>query len=159
MSFLRELLSALQKSEVPTIAESPVSQDAKFKHLEFIQATIARMANNSFLFKGWAITIATGLAAFAAFDTRRALLAIALITTVLFWGLDGYYLWLERGFVNLHRQVAKKRNDQIDFNMAVNKQRAFRRWLRTCLRWHLILFYGSIIIVDVIGIVLIKGGK
>lgn len=131
--------------------------EAKLKHLDFIQAAIARMANNSFVFKGWAITIATGLAAFAAFDTRKALLAIALVTTALFWGLDGYYLWLERGFVELHKTVAGKANDAIDFNMAVNKHRAFLRWLRACGRWHLLLFYGTIIIVDTIGIVLIKG--
>lgn len=70
--------------------------EAKLKHLEFIQSAIARMATNSFLFKGWAITIAAALAAFAAANTQAALLTIALITTAMFWGLDGYYLWLER---------------------------------------------------------------
>ena len=44
--------------------------EAKLKHLEFIQAAIARMATNSFLFKGWAMTIAVGIAAFAAADTK-----------------------------------------------------------------------------------------
>ena len=82
--------------------------EAKLKHLEFIQAAISRMATNSFLFKGWAITIAAGLSAFAAVDSKTALLFIALASTVMFWGLDGYYLWLERGFVMLHTQVAKK---------------------------------------------------
>jgi transposase len=32
--------------------------EAKLKHLEFIQTVITRLATNSFLFKGWAITIA-----------------------------------------------------------------------------------------------------
>jgi hypothetical protein len=32
--------------------------DAKLKHLEFIQAVISRMSTSSFIFKGWAITIA-----------------------------------------------------------------------------------------------------
>lgn len=159
MSLLNDLLRILQKPEPLTSADAAVNQDAKLKHLEFIQAAIARMANNSFLFKGWAITIATGLAAFAAVDTRRALLSIALITTALFWGLDGYYLWLERGFVELHKQVAKNTSGQIHFNMAVDKTHALRRWLRTCLRWHLVFFYGSIIIIDTIGIIIIKGGK
>jgi hypothetical protein len=31
--------------------------EAKLKHLEFIQNTISRMAHNSFLLKGWAITM------------------------------------------------------------------------------------------------------
>ena len=48
--------------------------EAKLQHLQFIQAVIARMATNSFLFKGWAITIAAGLSAFAAVESRTALL-------------------------------------------------------------------------------------
>ena len=85
--------------------------EAKLKHLEFIQAAIARMATNSFLFKAWAITIAAGLSAYAAADSRIAVLTVALVTTVLFWGLDGYYLWLEQGFRDLHSVVAAKKGD------------------------------------------------
>lgn len=137
--------------------EEPRSLDAKLKHLEFIQAVISRMATNSFLFKGWAITIAAGLAAFAAVESRTALLVLALATTIMFWGLDGYYLWLERCFIKLHNQVAAKSADDIDFAMAPDKTDAFRRWLNTCVcRPHLWLFYGVIIVVDVIGIVLIR---
>jgi hypothetical protein len=133
--------------------------DAKLKHLEFIQAAISRMATNSFLFKGWAITIAAALSAFAAVDTKVALLSIALVSTVMFWGLDGYYLWLERGFVALHYQVAAKAEADIDFSMRVDKSRAMRRWLNTCRRYHLLFFYGSIMVVDIIGIVVIKAVK
>jgi len=32
--------------------------DDKRKHVEFIQAAIARMAGNSFVIKGWSLTIA-----------------------------------------------------------------------------------------------------
>ena len=35
--------------------------EAKLKHLEFIQNTINRMARNSFLLKGWMVTIVVGL--------------------------------------------------------------------------------------------------
>src|SRR6266850_91700 len=105
--------------------------EAKLKHLEFIQAVISRMATNSFLFKGWAITIAAALSAFAAINTRVALLTIAIVSTVMFWGLDGYYLWLERGFVNLHVEVAAKPEADIDFSMTIDKTSAAGRWLRT----------------------------
>jgi hypothetical protein len=130
--------------------------ESKLKHLDYIQAAISRMSTNSFLFKGWAITIATGLSAFGAANTKAALLIIAVISTVLFWGLDGYYLWIERGFVELHKQVAKKAEADIDFAMVVDKTNAARRWLRTCWRPHLWLFYGAIIVIDVIGIVVIR---
>jgi len=130
--------------------------EAKLKHLEFVQAAISRMATNSFLFKGWAITIAAGLSAFGAANTQAALLTIALISTVMFWGLDGYYLWLERGFVDLHKKVATKNEAEIDFSMQIDKTDAARKWFRTCGRHHLLLFYGTIIVVDVIGIVVIR---
>lgn len=130
--------------------------DAKLKHLEFIQTAIGRMSTHSSLFRGWAVTIAAALAAFAAIDTRRALLAIALISTTLFWGLDGYYLWLERGFVKLHNEVSAKSEAEIDFNMKISKYRGFANWLETCRRPHLIAFYGAIMIIDIIGIILIK---
>jgi hypothetical protein len=132
--------------------------EAKFKHLEFIQTAIGRMATNSFLFKGWAITIATALSAFAAANTKAALLTIALVTTLLFWGLDAYYLWLERGFIALHNKVAAQSESQIDFSMAIDKSKAFRSWFKTCWRPHLWAFYGAIIIIDVIGIFVIKKG-
>jgi hypothetical protein len=133
--------------------------EAKLKHLEFIQTAIARMATNSFLFKGWAITIAAGLAAFAAVNTQAALLAIALVVTTMFWALDGYYLWLERGFVALHNKVASMEEADIDFSMRIDKTEAFRTWLKTCRRYHLLAFYGSVIIVEIIAIIVVKGSK
>jgi hypothetical protein len=133
--------------------------EAKLKHLDYIQAAIARMATNSFLFKGWSITIAAGLSAFAAVDTRRALLAIAILSTAMFWGLDGYYLWLERCFVALHVKVSAMAEEDIDFSMVIDKQNAFRRWLKTAFRYHLVFFYGTIIIVELIGVAVIREGK
>lgn len=130
--------------------------EPKLKHLEFIQGAISRMATNSFLFKGWAITIAAGLSAFGAANTKAALLVIALVSTAMFWGLDGYYLWLERGFIDLHKRVAAKDEADIDFSMQIDKTHAARKWFKTCWRYHLVLFYGIIIVVDVVGIFVIK---
>lgn len=130
--------------------------EAKLKHLEFIQAAIARMATNSFLFKGWAITIAAALSGFAAVDTKVALLSIAFVSTTMFWGLDGYYLWLERGFVKLHTKVASMQEADINFSMQIDKTFAIRNWIKTCLRPHLLGFYGSIIVIDLIGIFVIR---
>ncbi len=133
--------------------------EAKLKHLDYIQAAIARMATNSFLFKGWSITIAAGLSAFAAIDTRRALLAIAILSTGMFWGLDAYYLWLERGFVALHVKVSAMADEDVDFSMVIDKKNAFRKWLKTTVRYHLVFFYGTIILVEVIGVVVIRKGR
>ena len=115
------------------------------------------MATNSFLFKGWAITIAVGLSAFAAIDTKAALLAIAIISTAMFWGLDAYYLWLERGFIKLHAAVAAKKEADIDFSMTIDKSDKWSKWFAILWRPHLVLFYGIIILIDVIGIFIVGG--
>jgi hypothetical protein len=131
--------------------------DAKLKHMEFIQAVIARMATNSFLFKGWAITIAAALSAVAAADSKRALLAITLISTTMFWGLDGYYLWLERCFRKLYQKVALTNEADVDFAMEPPKGNALRQWLMTCVhRPHLWFFYGSLIGIEIIGIFVMR---
>jgi hypothetical protein len=132
------------------------TMEAKLKHLEFIQTAIGRMATNSFLFKGWAITIAAGLFAFAAVNNKKALVIIALVSTILFWGLDGYYLWLERGFVELYRKVSAKAESEIDFAMKIDKTYAVRKWLKTCLRPHLWLFYGLIAMIELVGVFVVR---
>jgi hypothetical protein len=131
--------------------------ESKLKHLEFIQAAINRMAQNSFVFKGWAVTVAAGLSAFGAVDTKYGLLAIALVSTLMFWGLDAYYLWLERCFITLYGEVAAKTDDQIDFSMSINKVDGVTKWLKTCTRPHLLLLYGALILIEVIAIFVIKG--
>ena len=131
--------------------------EAKIKHLEFIQSAISRMATNSFLFKGWAITIASSLSAFAAVDRRRAVLLIALVSSAMFWALDGYYLMLEKLFRELYVDVAEKTESAIDFSMGIKEDRRFKKWLSICLcRPHLWAFYGSIIVIEVLGIIFIR---
>lgn len=132
------------------------TNELKLKHLDYIQAAIARMANHSFLFKGWSMTIVGALFAFAVVDARWGLVVIALVTTLLFWGLDGYYLWLERGFIKLHAIVAQKEPDEIDFKMTIDHHKAFTSWLKTCRRAHLVAFYGIIVVVDIVGIFLVR---
>lgn len=131
--------------------------EAKLKHLEFVQSVVARMSNASFLFKGWAISLAGALFGFAVARDDSALALIAAISTLLFWGLDGYYLWLERGFIELHTKIAKLSNDDIDFDMRIDKANAARRWIKICLRPHMLLFYGIGLVIEVMGILAVKG--
>jgi hypothetical protein len=130
----------------------------KLKHLEFIQSAISRMATNSFLFKGWAITLAAALSGFAAVDDRSGLLVIAIVSTILFWGLDAYYLWLERGFIDLHNRVAAAKVDsEIDFAMTPLTKDGWRGWMRIWKRPHLFFFYGAMVIIDFAAIFLVNG--
>lgn len=75
------------------------------KHLELIQNVINRMAQNSFAYKGWAITLVAAIFVLGANNTAPHFLLIALIPTLAFWGLDAYYLRQERLFRKLYDSV------------------------------------------------------
>jgi hypothetical protein len=51
--------------------------EKKLAHLNLIQAVITRMGSNSFLLKGWSVTLVAALFALAAKDTKPALVLIA----------------------------------------------------------------------------------
>jgi hypothetical protein len=131
--------------------------DAKLKHLELIQGVIDRMAQNSFLFKGWAITIAAGVSAFAASSATRGVVGIALGSTAIFWGLDAYYLRLERCFIDLYGRVAGMKADQVDLQMSINRTRPVPMWAKALLRPHNSAFYGTLLAGELITLFLIKG--
>ncbi len=80
--------------------------ESKLKHLEFIQSIITRMNSNSFLIKGWNITIVSALLAIFASNQNNCILLIGIIPTLFFWFLDSYYLTQERKFRGLYNDVA-----------------------------------------------------
>lgn len=79
--------------------------DEWMKHLELIQQTINRMANNSFLIKSWTVTLVAALFVLAAKDSDYRFAIIALFPIFVFWGLDAYYLRQERLFRKLYDHI------------------------------------------------------
>lgn len=59
--------------------------EKKLKHLEMIQAVINRMANNSFMLKGWTVTLVAGIFALASKDADKMYFLIAYIPLIIFW--------------------------------------------------------------------------
>ena len=87
------------------------------KHLEFIQNVITRMNSNSFLIKGWVITLVSALFALAANGSNMNYVLISYIVVLGFWVLDGFYISIERQYRDLYNDVALKAEDKIDFSM------------------------------------------
>ncbi|MFD0991677.1 hypothetical protein [Tenacibaculum geojense] len=116
----------------------------KLKHLEFIQQVITRMNVNSFLLRGWAVTLVSALFAFATKDTNIQYIIITYISTPLFWILDGYYLSQERKFRDLYEVVRKKENSEIDFSMKTSSSNK-NNWISSILSKTEIIFYGTLI--------------
>ena len=90
----------------------------KRKHLEMIQDVITRMAKNSFLLKGWSVTLTAAIFALAGNkDSPVVLPLIALLPIIMFWYLDGYFLHQERLFRKLYDHVRELPESEVDFSM------------------------------------------
>lgn len=94
----------------------------KLKHLEMVQSVINRMANNSFMLKGWAVTLVAGIFVLAGKDTDKLYFLVAYIPVIVFWGLDSYYLLQERLYRGLYEKVRLSEESEIDFSLRVTKE-------------------------------------
>lgn len=92
----------------------------KLKHLELIQNIIARMANNSFLLKGWNLTILAALIGLNKDGLDGKIIFIGFVLTLVFWILDAYYLSQERIFRARYDEVRIKSEITIDFSMKLD---------------------------------------
>jgi hypothetical protein len=81
-----------------------MSEQAKVneRHLDNIQAVITRHNSNSFMIKGWAITVCTGVLTVAGTWKEPIIALITLVPILVFWLLDSYYLANERCYVSLY---------------------------------------------------------
>jgi len=130
----------------------------KHKHLEFLQATISRMAGNLFLLKGWTITLIAALFALAAKDANRAFAILAYFPLLMFWALDGYFLSQERCFRALYDRVRQMDETQIDFSMDTRpfKDEFRNTWLGAILSRTLIVYYLSLAAVLLVLLVILR---
>ena len=97
------------------------NEEKLHKELDLIQGCITRMANNSFMIKGWTLTLFVALITFFNIkDLSTVLLIFSLVVIVfLFAYLDAFYLWQERKYVRLYSDVIEKRQ-KMDFSNLYN---------------------------------------
>jgi hypothetical protein len=126
--------------------------ESKLKHLEMIQAVVNRMASNSFLLKGWAVTLVSALLALAAANSDRRFVFVAVLPLLMFWLLDAYFLRQERLFRKLYDKVRKLEATAIDFSMNTAPHVAeTASWIGVMFSRTLLIFYGTL----AIGVVII----
>ncbi len=131
--------------------------EKKLKHLDFLQLIITRMNVNSFLLKGWTVTLVSALFAFAAKDTNISYVLITYISTPLFWSLDGYYLSQERQYRSLYDAVRLKDDSVIDFDLNARMYYKGRNtWSSSILSKTLVLYYGTLILITLIVMFFLK---
>jgi hypothetical protein len=102
-----------------------MDKDVLHKEIDLIQACITRMANNSFLLKGWAISIIAVILALADKTASPLLLSsVMLIPLLSFWYLDAFFLRVEKMYRKLYEWVIDKRgNNEVAFLYDLNPHR------------------------------------
>ena len=128
----------------------------KIKHLEMIQNIISRMSKNSFMVKGWSLTLASLLIAFGTQLQIGILCPILFVPIILFACLDSYYLQQERKFRELYEIVRLKDDTLIDFDMHfTNDINSKVNYLSCIFSKSILLFYIPILIVLVAVVVIL----
>ena len=113
--------------------------ETKLKHLELIQGVINRLATDSFRMKGWAVVLVSAFLVLLAREGRVEIAYIGFVPALVFWGLDGYFLWQERLFRDLYDHVRRLGEADIDFSMDVSDFK--RTWLGATFSITLVPFY------------------
>jgi len=148
--------------ETNTMIEKRELKDYLFKEIEIIQDIIKRMALNSFMIKGWAITL---VVVTLLLKGNHYQAWIAFIPLIIFWFLDAYFLWQERLYRGLYNWVIANRlkTDEYILNMDAYRfkgqtQSKIRIMFSITLGW----FYGAIGLLILIYIlflfIFLKGG-
>lgn len=133
------------------------------KEVDIIQDIIKRMAFNSFLIKGWAVTLVVVTLLLRGPEYQACVAFIPLLT---FWFLDAYFLWQERMYRTLYKWVISNRlkTEEYLFDMTAYRfkdkvQSKIRIMFSLTLGW----FYGSIAILIAIYLIFLfqvqKGGR
>ena len=128
---------------------------SKHVHLQMIQGVINRLSHDSFLLKGWAVVLIAALFALSANSANIQFVYLAYLPSVVFWGLDGYFLRQERLFRKWYDYVRLLPEDKIDFSMDVSQvSDQVRSWLEVVASKTLLAFHGVILlsIILVVGI-------
>ena len=116
------------------------------------------MNSNSFLIKGWAITLVSALFALAAKDANIDYVLISYVVIPVFWFLDGFFIATERQYRALYNEVRKKEESAIDFDMNASKFNSGKNtWLSGVFSKTLAPYYGVSILATLIVMLLIKG--
>ena len=87
-----------------------------FKEIDLIQNCINRMAQNSFMLKGWALTIFAGVTVFTKGDNFTnwiMMLCSTFLPFVCFWILDAFFIRTERKYRKLYTNVLNERKQDI----------------------------------------------
>lgn len=89
-------------------------------YLTFIQNTIVRLNNNSFQVKGLSVIVITALLTAFSASSKDVFIYSTIFPTIVFWGLDAYYLQTERKYREIYNNVIDSTKDIKLFSMDIS---------------------------------------
>jgi hypothetical protein len=111
--------------------------DMRIKHLEMIQAVVARIAGQGASLKNLCITLTTAVCGFAITLQKPVLALLSLLPITIFSLLDAQYLRIERRFRGLFEQVRGGNWETLP-SFEINLKAAHWGALRS---WSIVAFY------------------
>ena len=133
------------------------ASDYLFEELKLVQGVINRMGTNSFLIKGWAITLIVATLLLRG-STYQYL--VAFLPWLMFWYLDAYFLRLERLYRKLFNWLRENRLKSKEFLFDMNSQSLEKRFgkdvdclLQTMFSTTLTVFYLLLFVIIIASII------
>ncbi len=135
-------------------SNAPQINTGRLKHLEMLQQVITRMTSNSFLVKGWSVTLLSAILVMTAKDKVYAMGWVAVVPIAAFWLIDGFFLREERLFRKLYDCYRSQPQDTpTDFSMDTSiVAKGVGSWGKMMVSKTLLIFHGGLAIL--LGIVL-----
>jgi len=121
---------------VRKLDEEPL-REYLFKETEITQDIISRMANNSFLIKGWSVTLVVASLLFKGVSYHRF---VAFIPLFIFWLYDAYFLRLEKLYRKSYDWLVNNRLNNNQFLLDMAKDRLEKRFGKEVPCIHQIVF-------------------
>lgn len=131
------------------------NHDFLLKEIDLIQDVVRRMAHNSFLIKGWTVTLIVGS---LLLKGTKLEVFIAVIPLISFWILDAYFLRQERLYRKLYDWVVNNRlkTNEYLFDLSTSRFKGTVQSIpRIMFSITLGIFYGSIAVLLTIYIVML----
>ena len=137
-------------------------QAEKQTYLTMIQEPISRLSTASSVFKGFAATIVTGIAALSYSDISTILLVLSFFPILSFAALDIYYLRLEKRYRGLYNDILLGKHE-VDYSITLPRDKESIKRAKASI-WNcilspsILLFYPAMFVVLIIVCVLKAGG-
>ena len=139
-----------------TIMDDKTLREYLFKEVEIVQDIITRMGTNSFLVKGWAITLVVASLLITGFSYHHF---VAFLPWLIFWAYDAYFLRMEKLYRKLNDWLVNNRSKSEEFLLDMNKSSLENRFGKEtpCLQQvmfskTLIVFYGVLLVMVVFSV-------